>query len=79
MSFYNFGVVIGKEPEDGAYAVYSRTLPGCLSNGGTIEKTKRNIRDAIQQHVQTLLAHGQPIPQNESLVHVEELSLGVVA
>lgn len=79
MTFYNFEVVIEKEPEDGGYAAYSPTLPGCFSNGGTIEETKRNIREAIQQHVQTLLAHGQPIPQNESLVHVEELTIGIAA
>lgn len=79
MTFYNFEVVIEKEQEDGGYAAYSPTLPECFSNGETIEETKRNIREAIQQHVQSLLAHGQPIPQNESLVHVEALSLGVVA
>ena len=35
------------------------------------------IREAIQQHVGSLLTHGQPIPQNEKLVHVEELTVGI--
>ena len=35
------------------------------------------IREAIQQHVEALLTHGQPIPQNEKLVHVEELTVGI--
>lgn len=77
MRFYTFEIVIEKEAEDEGYAAYSPTLPGCFSNGKTIEDAKRNIREAIQQHIETLLAHGQPIPQNEHLVHVEELTVGV--
>jgi len=77
MRFYTFEIVIEKEPEDEGYAAYSPTLPGCFSNGKTIEEAKRNIREAIQQHVEALLAHGQPVPQNERIVHVEELTIGV--
>ena len=36
-----------------------------------------NIREAIQEHVSSLLAHGQPVPQDEKLVHVEELTVGI--
>jgi len=77
MRFYTFEIVIEKEAEDDGYAAYSPTLPGCFSNGKTIEEAKRNIREAIQQHVEALLAHGQSVPQNERLVHVEELTVGV--
>ncbi len=77
MRFYTFEIVIEKEPEDVGYAAYSPTLPGCFSNGKTIEEAKRNIREAIQQHVEALLAHGQPVPQNDRIVHVEELTVGV--
>lgn len=77
MRFYTFEIVVEKEREDDGYLAYSPTLPGCFSNGQTIEEAKRNIRDAIQQHVQSLLAHDESIPQNENLVHVEELTLGV--
>jgi predicted RNase H-like HicB family nuclease len=62
MRFYSFEIVIEKEAEDDGYSAYSPTLPGCSSNGRTIEEAKRNIREAIQQHVQALLAHGQPLP-----------------
>jgi len=77
MQFYNFEIVIEKEPEDEGYSAYSPSLPGCFSNGRTIEETKRNMREAIQQHVASLLAHGEPVPQNERLVHIEELSIGL--
>jgi predicted RNase H-like HicB family nuclease len=77
MRFYNFAIVIEKEPEDEGYSAYSPSLPGCFSNGRTIEEARLNMREAIQQHVASLLAHGEPVPQNERLVHVEELSIGV--
>lgn len=79
MKFYTFEIVVEEEPEDEGYLAYSPTLPGCFSNGRTIEEARRNIRSAVQQHIQSLLAHGQPIPQNEKLVHVEELTVGVPA
>ncbi|HUW62514.1 MAG TPA: type II toxin-antitoxin system HicB family antitoxin [Candidatus Bathyarchaeia archaeon] len=77
MKFYTFEIIIEKEPEDPGYFAYSPTLPGCFSNGATIEDAKHNIREAVQQHVATLQAHGQTIEQRERLVHVEELTVGV--
>jgi len=77
MKFYSFQVVIEKEPKDKGYLAYSPTLPGCFSNGKSIEDAKRNIRQAIEQHVASLLSHAQPIPQHDGLVHVEELTVGV--
>lgn len=77
MRFFHFEIVIEKELEDEGYSAYSPTLPGCFSNGRTIEEAKRNIREAIQQHLEILLQQGEPVPQHEGLVHVEELTLGV--
>ena len=60
MRFYHFAIVIEKEPADEGYSAYSPNLPGCFSNGRTIEESRRNLREAIQQHVASLLAHGEP-------------------
>ena len=77
MKFYSFQIVIEKEPEDEGYYAYSPTLPGCFSNGRTIEDAKRNIRLAIEQHLASLLAHAEPVPQSQNLVHAEELTVGM--
>jgi predicted RNase H-like HicB family nuclease len=61
MRFYSFEIVIEKEPEDEGYYAYSPTLPGCFGNGRTIEEAQRSIREAVQQHIETLLAHGEPV------------------
>ncbi len=77
MKFYNFEIVIEKEADDEGYFASSPTLPGCFGNGKTIEEAKRSMRQAVTQHIQSLLAHGETVPQNERLVHVEELTVGV--
>jgi predicted RNase H-like HicB family nuclease len=77
VTYYSFQIVIEKEAEDPGYYAYSPTLPGCFSNGLTIEETKRKIREAIELHLESLRAQGRPVPQNEALVHVEELTVGV--
>lgn len=79
MHYYSFEIVIEKEEEDDGYFAYSPTLPGCFGQGLTIEEAKDSIRQAIRQHVETLLAHHEPIPQKTRLVHVEELTLGIPA
>ena len=57
MQYYTFEIVIEKEAEDEGYSAYSPGLPGCFSNGRTVEEAKGNMRDAIELHIQSLLAH----------------------
>ena len=77
MKYYSFQIVIEKEPDDEGYFAYTPNVPGCFSNGKTIEEAKRNIRDSIQLHLASLLAHDLPVPQDDRLVHVEELTVAV--
>jgi len=63
MKFYSFQIVIEKEPEDEGYFAYSPTLPGCFSSGKTVEERKRNVREAIEQHLASLVEHVQRVPQ----------------
>jgi predicted RNase H-like HicB family nuclease len=77
MKFFSFEIIIEKEGDDEGYFAYSPSLPGCFSNGKTIEETRKNIREALQQHVLSLRERSLPIPQKERIVHVEALSIGV--
>ena len=77
MKFYSFEIVIEKEPEDEGYMSYCPGLPGCFSDGLSIEEARANIREAIEQHLSFLIEQGVDIPQNDSIVYVEELSVGI--
>jgi predicted RNase H-like HicB family nuclease len=77
LKFYSFTIVIEPEesPDEGYYA-YSPQLPGCYSNGRTIEETRQNMREAIQQHLGVLLERDEPVPQATGPI-LEEISIGV--
>ena len=77
MKFYQVEVVIEKEPDGDGYLAYSPTLPGCFSNGRTLEEARGNIREAIQQHLLVLTENGDPVPQPERRFVVEEYSVGL--
>ncbi|MCL5884769.1 MAG: MerR family transcriptional regulator [Deltaproteobacteria bacterium] len=46
-----FTVVLHHDVEDGGYWVECPELPGCLSQGDTVEETLEMIRDAIRGHL----------------------------
>jgi predicted RNase H-like HicB family nuclease len=55
MKFYTFKIIIEPEDEkDGGYYAYSPDLHGCYSNGKTVEETRANMQEAIEQHLEAL-------------------------
>jgi predicted RNase H-like HicB family nuclease len=56
-----FEVVLTPE-EDGGYSVSVPALPGCASQGETREEALTMIREAIELYLESLDAHGDPLP-----------------
>lgn len=54
-------------------AAYVPDLPGCITTGRTLAETERNIREAIQGHLQTLHDFGEPTPRPTSLAKEIEI------
>ena len=48
---------------EGGYVAFTPALPGCHTQGDTLEETERNIREAIEVYVESLVAHGEPVPR----------------
>ncbi|MCS3919616.1 type II toxin-antitoxin system HicB family antitoxin [Fervidibacter sacchari] len=44
--------VVLEPSEDGGYTVYVPSLPGCISEGDTIEEALANIREAIELYLE---------------------------
>jgi predicted RNase H-like HicB family nuclease len=55
-----YAVII--ERSQTCYGAYAPELPGVGVVGGTIEEVERLIREAIVLHLESLRAHGDPIP-----------------
>jgi len=60
--------VIVHNAEEGGYWVEVPLLPGCFSQGETIDEAISSARDAIECHIQGLKDEGQQIPKEEGLV-----------
>ncbi|MBI3795801.1 MAG: type II toxin-antitoxin system HicB family antitoxin [Deltaproteobacteria bacterium] len=54
--------------EEGGYWVEVPALPGCFSQGETIDEALENVREAIELHVESLKEDGHEIPQDAGFV-----------
>ena len=48
--------------EDGGYVAEVPSLPGCFSQGETIDETLDNIQEAITLHIEDMVALGEDVP-----------------
>ena len=54
------------EPQkEGGFTVTVPSLPGCISEGDTLEEATSNIRDAMLGYIQVLQKHKRRIPLGE--------------
>ncbi len=60
--------VIVHTAEEGGYWAEVPALPGCFSQGETIDETLANVREAVELHVESLREEGQDIPSDRGLV-----------
>lgn len=57
---YRFLIVIEKAGKN--FSAYSPDLPGCVATGKTREETARNMREAIEMHVQGMIEDKIRVP-----------------
>ena len=55
--------VFYEQASEGGYVAFVPALPGCHTQGETLEETERNIKEAIALYLESLSAHGEQIPQ----------------
>lgn len=62
-----YSVIIHKA-EEGGYWVEVPALPGCYSQGETVDEALDNVKEAIALYLETLREEGQDIPKDEDVV-----------
>ncbi|ARD84843.1 hypothetical protein FAD_0960 [Ferroplasma acidiphilum] len=68
-----YTVVLEKD-ENGIYVATVPALPGCISEGKTIEEALINIKDAIQGYIEGLIADKEWIPKDIELIEKVEVN-----
>ena len=56
--------------DEGGYTVFVPALPGCISEGDTLEEARQNIREAIELYLEPI---EEPVPPEGGFV--EEMAV----
>jgi len=61
----------------GGYHASCPALPGCHSEGDTLEQAIENIREAIAVYLESLQAHGESFPIEDILIKPLDITVPV--
>ena len=61
-----------EQDEDGVFVAEVPALPGCITQGNTRQEAIDNAKEAIEVYLESLEAHGEPIPPSihEEIVEI---------
>jgi antitoxin HicB len=62
MQVYDFKVILEPDEDTGGYVVSCPALPGCYTQGDTIDEALENIKEVILLCLEDLQSQDQPIP-----------------
>jgi predicted RNase H-like HicB family nuclease len=60
---HEFSIVLIPDYEEGGFTALVPSLPGCVSEGPTMELAIFNAREAIARYLERLESQGLPIPE----------------
>ena len=77
MSERQYTIILHPDEEEGGYTVTVPALPGCITQGETLEEAIMMAKDAIQLYIETLIAEGETIPEEHQ--HPQAIIINVAA
>ena len=73
MDKLTYAMVVHREV--GGYWASFPELPGCFSQGDTLDKLRKNAMEAVTGHLEALQAEGKPLPETGITVEAVEAVL----
>jgi predicted RNase H-like HicB family nuclease len=61
-------VILTPDEDDGGYVAECPAIPGCISEGDSVEEALANIKEAIEGCLESLVDHQQPLPKEGSVI-----------
>jgi predicted RNase H-like HicB family nuclease len=55
----------------GAYGISFPDFPGCIAGGKTVDEALRRGRDALDFHIESMMAVGERLPKIRDLAEIE--------
>lgn len=62
--------------EDGWFVATVPALPGCITQGKTLEDALDNAKEAIEAYLESLKKNNQPIPEPD-VISIQEVAINV--
>jgi predicted RNase H-like HicB family nuclease len=77
MSRDHYTIILYPDLEEGGYTVTVPALPGCITQGETLEEAIAMAKDAIRLHIESLIADGEPVPEEHE--HPQAIIVDIAA
>lgn len=58
-----YTIILEPDLDEGGYTVLVPALPGCITQGETVEQCIERAKEAITGYIESLQAHGEPVPE----------------
>lgn len=60
-----YTIILEPDPEEGGYTVIVPSLPGCVTQGETLEECIERAKEAIAGYIESLESDGEPVPEEK--------------
>ena len=70
-----YTVILDPDPHGRGFTVHVPALPGCITQGRTRDEAIRRAREAIRVHLESLMADGEPLPDDVPAVEVLKVAV----
>jgi predicted RNase H-like HicB family nuclease len=74
MQHYRCTVILERE-EEGGFHAFVPALRGCHTQGDTEEEALVNAQEAITIYIESLKAHGEPVPAEDLVIRPVEVGV----
>ncbi len=74
MGTYRYTILFDRQP-NGGYHAYCPALKGCHSQGDSLDEAIDNMREAVAAYIESVQAHGEPIPREDLLIKPLEVAV----
>lgn len=72
-----FKVIFEWDDNDGGYIVTVPGLPGCVTEGDTLEEALTNVEEAITGYIEALKIQGRPLPAKDPRLFFGEVEVAI--
>lgn len=77
MTHRRFKVIMEWNEDGGGYTVTVPALPGCITEGNTLQEALNNAQEAIIGYLEALKIKGLPLPEKDASMFFGEVEVSV--